>query len=201
MCSLPHLKSFLSGTLLSSRVRVRSVLGAFVRAGGWDGVGAIALSAHAEVSGQSLNLKTSCLLAKANLTFRWVFFFFFFLPHCAACGILVLWPRDWTRVPCIETQNLNHWTTKEIHGKDQLDGFTPLTTWVRWTGASEGLDWCSLCLRLYLFPDCRWNMRERTNSPPFFRYPLPNPTAASGVGLPPRNRGSRSLRRFFGHCV
>ena len=49
-----------------------------MRAGGWDGVGAIALSAHAEVSGQSLNLKTSCLLAKANLTFRWVFFFFFF---------------------------------------------------------------------------------------------------------------------------
>ena len=52
-----------------------------MRAGGSNGVGAIALSAHTEVSGQPLNLKTSCLLAKANLTFRVVVFFFFFFGH------------------------------------------------------------------------------------------------------------------------
>lgn len=62
-----------------------------MRAGGLKRVAVIAVSAHAKVSRQSLNLKTSCLLAEANLVFG---LFFFFLPHCAACGILVLRPRD-----------------------------------------------------------------------------------------------------------
>ena len=42
-------------------------------------------------------------------------------------------------VPSLEAQNPNHWTTMEIHGKDQFDGFLPLTVWVKWTSASEGL--------------------------------------------------------------
>lgn len=46
-----------------------------MRAGGLKRVAVIAVSAHAKVSRQSLNLKTSCLLAEANLVFGLFFFF------------------------------------------------------------------------------------------------------------------------------
>ena len=48
-----------------------------MRAGGLKRVAVIAVSAHAKVSRQSLNLKTSCLLAEAKLVFGFFFFFFF----------------------------------------------------------------------------------------------------------------------------
>ena len=49
-----------------------------MRAGGLKRVAVIAVSAHAKVSRQSLNLKTSCLLAEANLVFGLFFLFVFF---------------------------------------------------------------------------------------------------------------------------
>ena len=38
--------------------------------------------------------------------------FFFFWPHCAACGILVLQESN-RSPPALEGQNLNYWTTRE----------------------------------------------------------------------------------------
>ena len=42
-------------------------------------------------------------------------FFFFFFPHSVAYGILI--PRSGIELtsPALETWNLNHWTTREVH--------------------------------------------------------------------------------------
>ena len=42
-------------------------------------------------------------------------FFFFFLPCCPVCGILVSWPRFEPEHPAMEVQNPNHWTMREVH--------------------------------------------------------------------------------------
>ena len=40
-------------------------------------------------------------------------FFFSFLLHCTACGILVPWSRIKPTLPAL-VQSLNHWTTREV---------------------------------------------------------------------------------------
>ena len=40
--------------------------------------------------------------------------FFFFLPLCVACGILVPWPGIEPVPPVTEAQSLNHWSTREV---------------------------------------------------------------------------------------
>ena len=42
------------------------------------------------------------------------FFFFFFLPHPAACRILVLWPGIELCPPAVEAQSPNRWTAREF---------------------------------------------------------------------------------------
>ena len=46
--------------------------------------------------------------------------FFFFLPCCMACGILVPPPgiRDRTRAPAVKALSPNHWTLREFPGRD-----------------------------------------------------------------------------------
>ena len=51
-----------------------------------------------------------------------VFFFFFFLQHLSACGILVPLPRIEPLTPAMEAQTLNHWTTREVPKDDFLEG-------------------------------------------------------------------------------
>ena len=41
-------------------------------------------------------------------------FFFFFLLHLEACGILVPWPGIEPVPPAVEAQSSNHWTTREF---------------------------------------------------------------------------------------
>ena len=50
--------------------------------------------------------------ALSHLEYR--LFFFFFWPHLAACKILVPWPGIKPVPPAVETQNHNHWTTREV---------------------------------------------------------------------------------------
>ena len=40
--------------------------------------------------------------------------FFFFWPHCMACGILVPSPGIEPTSPALEVWSLNHWTTREV---------------------------------------------------------------------------------------
>ena len=42
------------------------------------------------------------------------FLFFFFWPHCVACGILVPRPGIKPTSPAVEAWSLNHWTAREI---------------------------------------------------------------------------------------
>ena len=42
------------------------------------------------------------------------FSFFFFCPHCVACGILFPWPGMEPELPAVEAQSLNHYTTREV---------------------------------------------------------------------------------------
>ena len=46
----------------------------------------------------------------------WEQFFFFFLTMPPACGILFPQPGIKTLAPALESQNLNHWTTREVPG-------------------------------------------------------------------------------------
>ena len=41
-------------------------------------------------------------------------FFFYFLPHHAACGILTPRPGIEPISPAVEAQSPNHWTTREL---------------------------------------------------------------------------------------
>ena len=49
----------------------------------------------------------SCSLATFYL-------FFFFWPCCVACIILIPWPGVEPMSPALESQNLNHWTIREV---------------------------------------------------------------------------------------
>ena len=48
-------------------------------------------------------------------------FFFFFLLHCASCGILVPQPGIEPVPLALEEQSLNHWTTREVPELDTFD--------------------------------------------------------------------------------
>lgn len=47
-------------------------------------------------------------------SFKWLNFFFLFLPHCMSCRILVPGPGFEPVPPEVEAQSPNHWTTREI---------------------------------------------------------------------------------------
>ena len=43
-----------------------------------------------------------------------LFIYFFFWPHCTACGILVPWPGIKPVPTVVEALNPNHWPTREF---------------------------------------------------------------------------------------
>ena len=45
-----------------------------------------------------------------------MYLFIYFLPCCAACGILISQPGIEPAVPTLKVQSLNYWTTGEIPG-------------------------------------------------------------------------------------
>ena len=55
-----------------------------------------------------------------NLCRMWWFFFSF--GSAAACGIFVSQPRTEPMPSAVEVQSLNHWTTREVTGKDLKSG-------------------------------------------------------------------------------
>ena len=57
-----------------------------------------------------------CFLKKSWLKHSWVlvFVFFFFLLHCAVCGLLVPQPGIKPMPPAVEAQFPNHWTSREV---------------------------------------------------------------------------------------
>ena len=54
------------------------------------------------------------LLLWITLLWAWEcrFFFFFFLPHCKACGILVSWPGIEPNTPAVKVWSPNLWTVR-----------------------------------------------------------------------------------------
>ena len=43
-----------------------------------------------------------------------MYFFFFFWPHCTACGILIPWPGIQPGPMAVKVQSPNHWTAREF---------------------------------------------------------------------------------------
>ena len=53
------------------------------------------------------------LLLYIILLWTWeCIFFFFFGPHCTACGILVSWPGIEPKTPAVKVWSPNHWTVR-----------------------------------------------------------------------------------------
>ena len=50
----------------------------------------------------------------ANCVSRILFYLFIFWQYQVACRILVPWPGIEPRLPTVEAQSLNHWTTREV---------------------------------------------------------------------------------------
>ena len=63
-----------------------------------------------------LSLKTviPMLLPQGIKLTTWNWTFFFFLPHCVSCRILVPWPEIEPSAWAVGEQSPNHWTAREV---------------------------------------------------------------------------------------
>ena len=72
---------------------------------------------HLDIFHISFHTNTYRFLPNGSILYHYIditFFFFFFGLHRKTCRILVPWPEIKSTPYALETQNLNHWTSREV---------------------------------------------------------------------------------------